>query len=131
MTDARTCVRWLERDQPSVEEATAAAIRIVNDGSRATEIIERLRSLYKKDLPQRELVEVNEIIRIEDLLDFFPGEPHTRIADRDQQLTILAQLRLDRKDPTCFLHLGKQSSNSLILNELHYNCRRQSFDLQS
>jgi len=63
MTDAKTCVRWLKRDQPSVEEATAAAMRIVNDGSRAAEIIERLRSLYKKDLPQRELVEVNEIIR--------------------------------------------------------------------
>jgi signal transduction histidine kinase len=38
-------------------------MRIVNDGSHATEIIERLRSLYKKDLPERELVEVNEIIR--------------------------------------------------------------------
>jgi signal transduction histidine kinase len=63
MTDAKTCVRWLKRDQPSVEEAIAAAMRIVNDGSRATEIIERLRSLYKKELPQRELVEVNEIIR--------------------------------------------------------------------
>jgi PAS domain S-box-containing protein len=63
MTNAKTCVRWLKRDQPSLEEATAAAMRIVNDGSRATEIIERLRSLYKKDLPQRELVEVNEIIR--------------------------------------------------------------------
>jgi C4-dicarboxylate-specific signal transduction histidine kinase len=63
MTDAKTCVRWLKRDRPSVEEATAAAMRIVNDGSRATEIIERLRSLYKKDIPQRELVEVNEIIR--------------------------------------------------------------------
>jgi len=63
MTDAKTCVRWLKRDQPSVEEATAAAMRIVNDGSRATEIIERLRSLYKKDVPHRELVEVNEIIR--------------------------------------------------------------------
>ena len=63
MTDAKTCVRWLTRDQPSIEEAAAAAMRIVNDGSRATEIIERLRSLYKKDLPQRELIEVNEIIR--------------------------------------------------------------------
>ena len=29
----------------------------------ATEIIDRLRSLYKKGPPQRELVEVNEIIR--------------------------------------------------------------------
>jgi PAS domain S-box-containing protein len=63
MTNAKTCVRWLRRDQPSVEEATAAAMRIVNDGSRATEIIERLRSLYRKSPPQRELVEVNEIIR--------------------------------------------------------------------
>jgi C4-dicarboxylate-specific signal transduction histidine kinase len=63
MTNARTCVRWLNRDQPSVEEATAAAMRIVKDGSRATEIIDRLRSLYKKSPPQRELVEVNEIIR--------------------------------------------------------------------
>ena len=63
MTNAKTCVRWLKRDQPAVEEATAAAMRIVNDGSRATEIIDRLRSLYKKSPPQRELVEVNEIIR--------------------------------------------------------------------
>ena len=46
-----------------VDEALEATSRIVNDGTRATEIIERLRSLYKKSPPQRELVEVNEIIR--------------------------------------------------------------------
>jgi PAS domain S-box-containing protein len=72
MTDAKTCVRWLKRDQPSVEEATAAAMRIVNDGSRATEIIERLRSLYKKELPQRQVVEVNEIIR--EMVDLLRAE---------------------------------------------------------
>jgi PAS domain S-box-containing protein len=63
MTNAKTCMRWLERDQPDVDEALEATSRIVNDGTRATEIIERLRSLYKKSPPQRELVEVNEIIR--------------------------------------------------------------------
>ena len=63
MTNAKTCVRWLRHTEPSVEEATAAAMRIVNDGSRATEIIDRLRSLYKKSPPRRELVGVNEIIR--------------------------------------------------------------------
>ena len=63
MTNAKTCLRWLKREQPDVDEAIEATSRIVKDGSRATEIIERLRSLYKKDLPQRELVEVNEIIR--------------------------------------------------------------------
>ena len=63
MTNAKTCMRWLKRDQPDVDEALEATSRIVNDGTRATEIIERLRSLYKKSPPQRELVEVNEIIR--------------------------------------------------------------------
>jgi PAS domain S-box-containing protein len=63
MTNAKTCMRWLKRDQPDVDEAIEATGRIVDDGTRATEIIERLRSLYKKSPPQRELVEINEIIR--------------------------------------------------------------------
>jgi PAS domain S-box-containing protein len=63
MTNAKTCMRWLKREQPDVDESLEATSRIVKDSSRATEIIERLRSLYTKDLPQRDLVEVNEIIR--------------------------------------------------------------------
>jgi PAS domain S-box-containing protein len=63
MTNAKTCMRWLKREQPDVDEALEATSRIVNDGTRATEIIERLRSLYKKSPQQRELVEVNEAIR--------------------------------------------------------------------
>ncbi|MHB8214850.1 MAG: two-component regulator propeller domain-containing protein [Candidatus Sulfotelmatobacter sp.] len=63
MTDAKTCLRWLKRELPDVDAAIEATSRIVNDGTRATEIIERLRSLYKKSATQRELVEVNEIIR--------------------------------------------------------------------
>src|SRR4029077_13050511 len=62
MTNAKTCMRWLKRDQPEVDEALEATSRIVNDGTRATEIIERLRSLYKKSPPKRELVDVNEIV---------------------------------------------------------------------
>jgi len=63
ITNARTSLRWLRRDHPDVEEACEATERIVQDGVRATDIIDRLRSLYKKSPPQRELVEVNEIVR--------------------------------------------------------------------
>jgi signal transduction histidine kinase len=63
MTNAKTSLRWLKREQPDVHEAIEVTSRIVKDGHRATEVIDRLRSLYKKDPPQRELVEVNEIIR--------------------------------------------------------------------
>jgi C4-dicarboxylate-specific signal transduction histidine kinase len=63
ITDANTCLRWLSRDQPDLEEARAAASRIVRDGKRAGEIINRVRLLFKKGRLQRELVDLNEIIR--------------------------------------------------------------------
>jgi len=63
VTNANTCLRWLTRDHPDVEEARAAAMRIVKDGTRAGEIIKRIRLLFQKGTSQRELVDVNEVIR--------------------------------------------------------------------
>jgi C4-dicarboxylate-specific signal transduction histidine kinase len=62
-TNANTCLRWLAADTPNIEEARAAATRIVNDGKRAAEIISRIRLLFKKGTPERELLDVNEVIR--------------------------------------------------------------------
>src|ERR1700730_8589592 len=61
VTDANTCMRWLSRDHPDVEEAREAASRVVKDVSRAAEIITRIRQLFKKGEPQRELVDMNEL----------------------------------------------------------------------
>ena len=63
VTDANTCLRWLMRDQPDIEEARQAASRIVKDATRAGEIVSRTRLLFKKGAPQWELVDVNEIVR--------------------------------------------------------------------
>jgi signal transduction histidine kinase len=63
ITDANTCLRWLSRDQPDLEEARAAASRMVQDGRRAGEIVKRIRLLFKRDSRQRESVDLNEIIR--------------------------------------------------------------------
>ncbi len=60
--NANACLRWLIRDQPDLEEACEATRRIVEDGKRAGDIIERLRLFYKKSSPKRELVEVNETV---------------------------------------------------------------------
>ena len=46
-----------------MEKARAAASRIEQDGKRASEIINRVRLLFKKDTLQWELVDLNEIIR--------------------------------------------------------------------
>jgi C4-dicarboxylate-specific signal transduction histidine kinase len=63
VTNANTCLRWLAGGNPNLEEARAAAMRIAKDGTRAAEIINRIRLLFKKGTPQRELVDINEVIR--------------------------------------------------------------------
>lgn len=62
VTNARTCLRWLTRDHPDIEEARAAAMRIAQDGTRAAQIINRIRMLFKKETPERESIDVNELI---------------------------------------------------------------------
>ena len=63
VADANTCVRWLARDQPDLQEARDAASRVVKDATRAAEIIKRVRLLFKKGSSEQELIDVNEIIR--------------------------------------------------------------------
>jgi PAS domain S-box-containing protein len=63
VTNANACLRWLAGGIPNLEEARAAATRIVRDGTRVAEIISRIRLLFTKGAPQRELVDVNEVIR--------------------------------------------------------------------
>jgi len=62
-TNAQTCLRWLGRNQPEIEEAREAASRVIQDVTRASEIISRIRVLFKKGEPEREWVDVNEVIR--------------------------------------------------------------------
>jgi signal transduction histidine kinase len=63
ITNAKTCLRWLAADRPNLEEARAAARRIVDDQTRAAEIVNRIGMLFKKGASQRELVDVNEVIQ--------------------------------------------------------------------
>ena len=61
--NARTCLRWLGRDDPNVSEAREAASRLMTDVTRAAEITGRISLQFKKGPPQRELVDANEVIR--------------------------------------------------------------------
>jgi PAS domain S-box-containing protein len=63
VTNANTCLRWLTRDHPDLEEAREAASRIVKDATRAADIISRIRLHFKKGAQERELVDVNEVIQ--------------------------------------------------------------------
>ena len=63
ITNAGTCLRWLNRDEPNIEEARMAASQIIKDTTRAAEIISRIGSIFKKGEPIRELIDVNDVIQ--------------------------------------------------------------------
>jgi len=70
--DAETCLRWLEREQPDLLEAQEAALRVMKDVSRASDIITRIVSLFKKGVPQRESVDVKGVIQ--EMITLLRGE---------------------------------------------------------
>ena len=95
ITNANTCLRWLARDHPDVEEARAAAMRIVKDSKRAAEIISRIRLLFQKGAPQRELVDVNEVIR--EMIVLLRGEvTRYNVSIRTELAADIPQVMADR-----------------------------------
>jgi PAS domain S-box-containing protein len=63
MTNAHAALRWLNARTPDLNEVREALERIVNDGSRANDVIGRIRALVKKAPARTERIEINDAIR--------------------------------------------------------------------
>ena len=95
ITSANSCVEWLAHQPPNLDRARAAAARIDKYGNRAAEIIDRIRSFYKKSPPQRGLVDVNGII--EEMLSLLKGEAdRCSVAMRTELVAELPKIEADR-----------------------------------
>jgi PAS domain S-box-containing protein len=62
-TNASAALRWLERDQPDLAGISRSVKRILEDGTRAHELIDRVRSVYKKVPVRHEPSDLNAGIR--------------------------------------------------------------------
>jgi C4-dicarboxylate-specific signal transduction histidine kinase len=72
VTQGHACVEWLSANPPELTEARESAQRIIQDGTRAGRILGHIRSLVKKDVPERGLLNMNEVIQ--ELTLFLHGE---------------------------------------------------------
>ena len=63
VANANACLRWLAAETPDLDEARAAAQRIVRDGNRASDVIARIRGFLKKGEPVTVQLGVNEVVR--------------------------------------------------------------------
>ena len=95
ITDANACLRWLQRDPPELAEARDAAMSVVADGNRAANIIDRVRSLYKRGGPARRVpIDVNEIAH--EMLGLLHNEAERHSIAMHTDLAVLPSVMADR-----------------------------------
>jgi PAS domain S-box-containing protein len=63
VTNSNACARWLALATPDLAEARAAALRIAAEGKRASEVLDRIRTLMTKGTPHLGPVDLNDVIR--------------------------------------------------------------------
>jgi PAS domain S-box-containing protein len=84
VTNAEAAMNWLNRRPPNLEKVQATLACIVNDGNRASEIIDRIRDLVKKVPPRKDRLEINEAIR--EVIELTRGEAVKNRVSVDKQL---------------------------------------------
>jgi C4-dicarboxylate-specific signal transduction histidine kinase len=62
VTNADACAVWLASDPPNLEEARAAMDLIAREGTRASEVVRRIRAIFTKDAAERTSVQLNDVI---------------------------------------------------------------------
>ena len=63
VTQGQACVERLAPSPPDLEEARESAQRNIQDGTRAGRILGHIRSLVKNDVPERQLLNMNDVIQ--------------------------------------------------------------------
>jgi len=63
VANANATKRWLSHTPPNIEEANASLDSIANEGLRASEVINSIRSMYKKGTHGRTLLNPNDVVR--------------------------------------------------------------------
>jgi C4-dicarboxylate-specific signal transduction histidine kinase len=62
VSSGNACLRWLASQPPNIENAKQSAERIIRDANRASEVIQRVRSLAKKAPLQKVWLDINETV---------------------------------------------------------------------
>jgi PAS domain S-box-containing protein len=95
VTSASACKRWLAAEPPEMAQARRALERIMNDSKRASEVIDRVRALVKRQPPRNDAVDVNASIR--DLLPIVrPEIAHSGVQLRTRFASELPLVQGDR-----------------------------------
>jgi PAS domain S-box-containing protein len=72
VTNGNACLRWLASEPPNLDEARESVERIIREGHRASEVVGRVRALFKKTAPDTARLDINDLIQ--DVVTIVHGE---------------------------------------------------------
>jgi two-component system NtrC family sensor kinase len=122
--NANAGLRWLSRATPDLEEVHAALKRINNDAHRASEVIQGIRSIFKKAPQQGALIDINDVVlevlalvhgelisyRVSAISNLVPSLPRVR-ADRVQLQQVILNLIMNAVEA-----MGTAADGARVLN---------------
>ena len=131
VTNGNACLRWLSNNPPNVEEGKKTVMRIVKDGHRASEVVGRIRAFFRKTVPEKVKVDINQLI--EDVIAMVPAElrrnqvrVRTELAD-DLVSVVGDQIRLQQVLLNLIINAIEAMSTVSGPRELLINSRRDYF----
>jgi two-component system, NtrC family, sensor kinase len=122
--NANAGLRWLSRQTPDLEEVHAALKRINTDAHRASEVIQGIRSIFKKAPQQGALIDINDVVlevlalvhgelinyRVSAISNLLPSLPRVR-ADRVQLQQVILNLIMNAVEA-----MGTVADGARVLN---------------
>jgi PAS domain S-box-containing protein len=97
-------LRWLERDSPDIDEVRAAVQRMIRDGNRATDVIQRIRAFLTRAGSARTEVGIADLI--EEVVTLVKGEARAR--------DVIVQISVDDHLPS--IHADRIQLQQVLLN---------------
>jgi len=95
ITNAQAALRLLEPEPPNTAGVRRALERIVRDGNRAGEVVDRVRALVKKEPPRKDILDLNEAMI--EIVRLTQGEVTKQdVAARTQLASDLPRIEGDR-----------------------------------
>jgi len=95
VTNGHACLEWLSAAPPNVEKARQSTHSIIQDGTRAGDVLARIRRIFRKEQPAKQWLDLNNLI--EELVGFLRHEAATRnISIRTDLTQSLPSIKADR-----------------------------------
>jgi C4-dicarboxylate-specific signal transduction histidine kinase len=63
MANAHACQRWLAADPPNIARARISSERIIRDANSASDVVNRIRALFKRRKTARSAADINDVVQ--------------------------------------------------------------------